>query len=133
MKSILRHFAVDTYCLWLTSNFASGMIFNQGVKTLVIAGIAVTFVSVFAKPVINLLLLPLNMITFGLFKWVASAVVLYIVTLLIKDFKISQFNYTGLSSKWFDIPVLHFEGLLAFIAFSFVLSVLTSLIYWLIK
>lgn len=133
MKRVLRHFLIDTYCLWIASNTASGMIFGQGYKTLLLAGVAVTFVSVLAKPIINLLLLPINMITFGIFRWVGSAVVLYIVTLLVRDFKINRFNFNGLSNVWFDIPVLHFEGLLAFIAFSFILSALTSLIYWLIK
>ncbi len=132
MKRILRHFTIDTYCLWLTSQVASGMVFEQGFKTIVLAGIGVTLISFIAKPVINLLLLPINMITFGLFRWVASAVVLYLVTLLVASFKIRSFDFTGLSSKWFDIPVLHFEGILAFIAFSFVLSVLTSAIYWLV-
>jgi uncharacterized membrane protein YvlD (DUF360 family) len=133
MKKVLRHFTIDTYCLWLTSNFASGMLFQKGFQTLVIAGIAITFVSVLAKPIINLLLLPINIITFGIFRWVGSAVILYIVTLIVKDFKILKFDFTGLSSKWFDIPVVHFEGILAFVAFSLVLSILTSAIYWLIK
>jgi len=133
MKTALRHFAIDTYCLWLTSNFATGMVFVDGYKTLLLAGIGVTLVSVVTKPVINLLLLPINLITFGVFRWVGSAVVLYLVTLVVKNFKITHFDYTGLSSKWLDIPVIHFEGMLAFVAFSFVLSILTSVIYWLIK
>jgi putative membrane protein len=133
MKSVIRHFTIDTYCLWLTSNFASGMVFQKGFMTLVIAGVAITFVSVLAKPVINLMLLPINILTFGIFRWVGSAVILYLVTLLVKDFKIISFNYTGLSSKWFDIPILHFEGLMAFVAYSLILSVIMSVIYWLIK
>lgn len=133
MKRVLRHFAIDTYCLWLTSNIASGMVFEKGLTTLVYAGVGITFVSVLAKPIINLLLLPINILTFGIFRWVGSAAVLYIVTLLVKELKINYFDFTGLSGKWFDVPVLHFEGLLAFIGFSFILSILTSFIYWLIK
>jgi putative membrane protein len=133
MKSIIRHFSIDTYCLYLTSLVASGMIFEQGLKTIIIAGIAVTLVSVFAKPVINLLLLPLNLVTFGIFRWVASAVILYIVTLLVKTFKIIEFSFSGFTNKWIEIPTLHFEGVLAFVAFSFVLSILTSSIHWLVK
>jgi uncharacterized membrane protein YvlD (DUF360 family) len=133
MKRILRHFTIDTYCLWLTSNIASGIVFEKGLTTLIYAGIGITFVSVLAKPVINLLLLPINILTFGIFRWVGSAVVLYVVTLLVKDLKINSFNFTGLSGKWFDIPILHFEGLFAFIAYSFILSILTAVIYWLIK
>ena len=133
MKRVLRHFVIDTYSLWITSRLAEGIIFEGGIKTLFIAGIGVTIVSLLAKPVINLLLLPINLITFGLFRWVAAALVLFIVTLRVRNFKIVEFAYHGLSSKWLDIPALHFQGILAFIAFSFIFSLITSFIYWLIK
>lgn len=133
MKRLLRHFVIDTYALWLTSRVASGMLFEKGFMTLFLAGIGITLVSLFAKPIINLLLLPLNLLTFGFFRWVGSAIILFLVTLIVKDFKILYFTYSGLSNKWLDIPVLHFKGFLAFVAFSFIISVLTSFIYWLIK
>lgn len=133
MKKLLRHYALDTFSLWTVSNLASGIIFEKGVQTLFISGIALSAVFFFAKPVINLLLLPLNLVTFGLFRWVSSAVVLYLVTLIIKEFKISTFIFSGFSSKWIDVPSIHFNGFLAFIAFSFLLSFITSFLHWLMK
>lgn len=133
MKTILRHFIINTYCLFLVSKVASGMQFGSGITTLILAGIAITLVSVFAKPIINLLLLPLNLITFGLFRWVASAFVIYISSLIIPAFKIINFHYNGLHSRWIDIPTMNFHGLLAYVAFSFLLSLISSFIYWLIK
>ena len=133
MKKILRHYAIDTFSLWVLSNIASGMVFQKGIQTLLISGIALAGVFFLAKPVINLLLLPINLITFGLFRWVSSAVVLYLVTLIIKDFKIIAFNFPGFSVKWLDIPAFNFHGILAYIAFSFVLSLITSFLYWLMK
>mgnify|MGYP001578587732 CR=1 FL=1 len=90
-------------------------------------------VSLLAKPIINMLLIPLNLITFGLFRWVSSAVVLYIVTLIVKDFKLVAFSFVGYSSKWIDIPALNFQGLWAYVAFAFILSIITSFVYWVIK
>ncbi|SRR4030042_500903 len=133
MKRIIRHYAIDTYSLWILSNIASGIVFEKGIQTLLVSGIALTSVFFLAKPVINLLLLPLNLITFGLFRWVSSAVVLYLVTLIIKDFKIVTFSFTGLSSKWLDLPAIGLKGILAYIAFSFLLSLITSFLYWLVK
>jgi len=90
-------------------------------------------VSLLAKPIINMLLIPLNLITFGLFRWVSSAVVLYIVTLLVKDFKVVAFNFVGFSNKWIEIPSMYFQGFWAYVAFAFLLSIITSFIYWVIK
>ena len=133
MKRILRHYTLDTFSLWLISNIANGIVFEKGTQTLLISGLALMGVFLLAKPVINLLLLPLNLVTFGLFRWVSSAVVLYLVTLIIKDFKIIHFSFSGFTSKWIDIPTLYFEGFLAFVAFSFILSLITSFLYWLMK
>src|SRR3989344_4331790 len=133
MKRILRHFVIDTFSLWAVSNIARGMVFQNGLETLIATGLAVTATFLLAKPIINLLLLPLNLVTFGLFRWFSSAVVLYIVTLIIKDFRITAFHFGGLTSKWIDVPSLNFSGLLASVGFSFLLSLITSFIYWLIK
>ena len=133
MKRLLRHFIFDTYSLWVVSQIADGMVFQKGLYSLFVAGAGLMAVSLLAKPVINVLLLPINLITYGLFRWVSSAVVLYLVTLIVKDFKITSFIYGGFNSKWFDIPALHFEGFLAFVGFSFILSIISSFIYWLIK
>ncbi|OGM20284.1 hypothetical protein A2955_01045 [Candidatus Woesebacteria bacterium RIFCSPLOWO2_01_FULL_37_19] len=133
MKKILRHYVTDTFSLWVVSQITSGMYFDQGIYTLLISGIGITMVSLIAKPVINIMLLPINLVTYGLFRWVSSAVVIYLVTLIVPGFKVVNFIFGGLSSRWIDIPALNFNGLLAYIAFSFLLSVLTSFIYWLEK
>ena len=133
MKKLIRHFVIDTYSLWLVQNIASGIVLGNGIKTLLIAGLFLSLTSLIAKPIINVLLLPLNLITYGLFRWVSSAVVLFLVTLIVKDFRIISFSFSGIANKWLDIPAIHVEGILAFIGYSFVLSLITSFIYWLIK
>lgn len=133
MKRIVRHFIIDTFCLYVISNIASGLVFGGGFKTFILAGVAITIVSIIAKPVISLLLLPINLITFGLFRWVASSVVIYLSTLIVPLFKVTGFYFDGFQSLWIDIPKINLHGLGAYIAFSFLLSTMMSFIYWLIK
>lgn len=133
MKRILRLYTIDTFCLWVTAQVASGIVFTNGYKTLFLAGLGMMMVSIFAKPVINMLLLPLNIITFGLFRWVSSAIIFYLVTLLVKDFKVLEFRFNGFENAWLPIPVLYFDGIIAFIGFGLIYSILTSFIYWLTK
>lgn len=133
MKRILRHFVIDSVSIFLVSSIASGMVFQKGIETLLLTGLGLTIASLIAKPVINILLLPVNLITFGLFRWVAAVVVLYIVTLVVPGFKIVGFHFAGYSSVWFDLPAIVFGGYVAYIAFSFMHSLISSFIYWLIK
>lgn len=133
MKKILRHFVVDTFTLFAISRIASGLVFENGIETLVLAGVGLTLASLLAKPIINLLLLPINLVTFNLFKWISSAIALYLVTLVVPGFKIVGFSFSGLTSNLINIPTIELGGSLAIIAFSFMLSLITSFIYWIVS
>lgn len=133
MKSLLRHYVIDTFALYLASTVTSGLVFTQGIKTLLLAGIGLMAASLLVRPLINILILPLNLITFGLFKWVSSAVALYLVTLIVPGFSIANFVFLGLSSEWLSIPGFSLHGVFAYVGFSFFISLITSFMYWLIK
>lgn len=109
------------------------MQFANGFKSIVIAGAVLTIANLVVRPIINVLLLPINLITFNLFKWVTYALTLYLVTLVADGFKIVSFTFAGLSSRWIDIPSINLTGFLAYVAFSFVIAMISSFIAWVMK
>ena len=133
MKTLIKIYLTCTLSLYLASVVFGGMELSKGINSILLAGVALSLFSLLVKPLINLLLLPLNLITFGLFRWVSSAIALYLVTLVIPEFKIIGFIFNGLSSKWIDIPAINLSGMLAIIAFSLVISVISSILHWLIS
>ena len=133
MRAILKHFAVNIIVLYLITQWFSGLSIANGMEGLIVAGVGLTLINFLARPIINLLLLPINLITFGFFRWLASVFTLYITTFVVPGFQIASFAFGGLSTKWIDLPALNFSGLMALVAFSFVISIFSSLIYWLVK
>jgi putative membrane protein len=133
MRTLFKHFLIDTSSLYAISLVVSGMIFEKGIYTLLLAGLVLMLTTTIVKPIINILLLPLNLVTFGLFKWIGYAITLYLVTLIVPGFKLLDFAFKGIATSWFTIPSLTFEGTLAFLAFSFLISFISSLIYWILK
>src|SRR3990167_4256310 len=133
MRAIFKHFIIDTVSLYLISQSITGLVFENGFYTLLLTGLVLMLTTMIVKPVINLLLLPINLITFGFFKWVAYAITFYLVTLLVPGFKILDFAFNGYSSNLFSIPSVALTGTLAFLAFAFLISFLTSLMNWLFK
>ena len=133
MKFILKIYLTNTLSLYLASVVFGGMQLSKGINSILLAGVGLSLLSLLVKPLINLLLLPLNLITFGLFRWVSSAIALYLVTLIIPGFKIIGFSFAGLASKWIDIPSVNLSGILSIIAFSLVISVISSILHWLIS
>lgn len=134
MKRILRSFLIEIGTFYLISQIASGIIFQNGIEGLIVAGVALTIATFLVKPIINILLLPINLLTFGLFKWLSQAVTLYIVDLILPQVSIVSFDFVGLTSKWIDIPAVHLDSIvLVYIAFSLLLSVISGIIYWIVK
>ena len=134
MKRLLKHFLVNTFSLYVVSSVAGGLIFENSLETLLLTGVAITVAGLFAKPIINILLLPINLVTFGVFKWISSTVALYLVTLVVPGFSVTGFFFDGYISKWFDIPAMNLSSeFVAIIIFSFMLSFISSIIYWIIK
>lgn len=133
MKTIIKHFVIDTVSLYLISLVISGIVFERGIETLLMAGFVLMLTTLIVRPIINILLLPINLITFGLFKWVTYAITLYLVTLVVPGFKLLDFVFKGFNSVWFSIPPISLSGILAFIAFSFLISFISSLVYWIFK
>jgi len=133
MKSLIKIYLVSTLALFLAAKVFSGIILEAGLESLALAGVGLAIITLLVKPLINLLLLPLNLITFGFFRWVSSAIALYLVTLVIPGFKIIGFSFAGFSSRWLDIPAFSLSGFFAFIGFSFAISAFASIIHWLVK
>jgi putative membrane protein len=133
MRGIIKHFIIDTISLYLISQVVSGITFADGMYTLLLAGFVLMLATLIIRPIINILLLPINLITFGLFKWVTYAITLYLVTLVVPGFQLAEFIFKGFSSYWFSIPAVSLYGILAFIAFSFVISTISSVLYWIFK
>jgi putative membrane protein len=133
MRTIIKHFLIDTISLYLISQAVAGIVFAQGLYTLALAGFVLMLATLIVRPIINILLLPLNLITFGLFKWVTYAITLYLVTLVVPGFHLGDFIFKGFGSFWFSIPGISLTSVLAFIAFSFVISTVSSILYWIFK
>lgn len=133
MRTIIKHFLIDTISLYLISQAVSGIVFAEGIYTMALAGLVLMLATMVVRPIINVLLLPINLITFGLFKWVTYAITLYLVTLVVPGFEIGQFIFNGFSSYWLSIPAITLSGILAFIAFSFSISIVSSIFNWIFK
>jgi putative membrane protein len=133
MRTLLKHFVINTVSLYLISQAISGITFENGLYTLCLTGLVLMLITMVIRPIINILLLPFNLVTFGLFKWVSFAITFYLVTLLVPGFKLADFVFSGYVSYWVSIPAVSLSGTLAFLAFAFFISFVSSIVYWIFK
>lgn len=80
--------------------------------TVIVVAVVYSLINFFTGWLLVLLTLPLVILTFGLFKFVINAVLLWITDLVIEDFKIDNFSSTLLAA--------------------FLITIIDSLLKWLV-
>lgn len=133
MKAILRNTAIDSFSLYLLTLIISSISIAGGFFTFLFAGLIFFLMSTLLKPILKIITLPLNIITFGLFSFLINAIILYLLTVFVTQISISDFIFNGIGFAGFIIPKIYFNLFFTYIVSSFLLSAIISSIQWLIK
>lgn len=134
IKKFLRGIVIEAWALYLANNLISGLFFSQGIKSLLLTAFALAVAGMFIKPIINIFLLPINLVTFNFFRWASHAVMLFLVDLVLPEFSILNFKYAGYSSDFISLPPLFFEaGVASYLAFSILIGLVASIFYWIME
>lgn len=132
IRPFLRSFFYTGTALGLITVLSGGGIaFDRGIETFVLATVALGIANHFIRPFLNILLLPINLMTLGIFRWVTNLIILYVVTTVVQGFRILYFDFAGFAWQGILIPEIHLSGFLALILISFLTSFITSFLYWL--
>ncbi|MBI3947978.1 MAG: phage holin family protein [Armatimonadetes bacterium] len=95
MKSILIRLVVSAVALWITSLLARALGLQLEIGSAVgavVAVVALALVNAVIRPVLNLLVGPLNCLTFGLIGFVINALLFWLVGQLgIEGFRVGSF------------------------------------------
>lgn len=133
MKSVLRSIIFNASAIWLLSVMITGIVLERGYETLFVSAFALGLINLLVKPIINILLLPINLITLGTLRWIVNVIALYLVTVLVSDFRIVAVKFYGFSYNGIIIPAFSLNLILSFIFLSFLISLISGFLFWLIK
>jgi len=133
MKTLLRQIGINYLSLFLSFSIYPGFSVDNTFRVVLTASILWLLLNKVVKPIIKLLLLPINLITLGLFSWVISVVTLFLLQSLINGISLHPYLFTGFSYQGFTVPAFHINLLFSYIITSSLINGLHSLIVWLIK
>lgn len=86
----LLHWAITALSLWVASRVFRGISFAD-TSSLVISALLLGFANAIVKPLLIVLTLPLTLLTFGLFLLVINALMILLVSALVRGFRVSGF------------------------------------------
>lgn len=131
MRKLLRYYLINLAALWLTTRLISGLVYEGGVRTLLLGGLVFAIINFLLVPFLKILFLPLNILTLGLFAWVINVLALYALTTAVSAFKILPYHFAGLQTGGFVLPEYDLTAFWVAVAASLVIGIVTHFLQWL--
>lgn len=130
MKHIVRVFLFNVFALWLSSQILPTITAPGGVSVILFAGLVLSILMLIVHPILKILFIPINILTFGLLSWFINVVVIYLLTIFVPELHVNPWVFPGGSWAGFIIPPLHFTYFTALIASSFLISTITDVLHY---
>lgn len=113
MKIIL-HWIIISIAVFATTKIVKGITVDP-IWVSLIVGACLTLFNMIIKPIVNILTLPINIITLGLFSLVINGALFWYLGTLVKGFSVSTFYAAFMGAllvsviNWFLKKVFHFD------------------------
>jgi len=133
MKSLLRNTLINALTLFLIVQAVSGVHVNGGLLTYLFGGLALALLFLILKPILNIISIPLNIVTLGMFSVLTNVIIFYLLTVFVPAISITEFTYPGTSYAGFIVPKMFINGFFAFVIVSFFQSLIFSFISWVMR
>lgn len=129
MKYLLKVLFFHSFALWLVSQIIPALVIPGGWQSLLFAGAILTVLTLLVTPLLKILFIPINIITFGLLSWVIHVIVLYLLTLFVPSVGVVPWQYAGVTFAGFVIPPISFSYPVSLIIVSLAVTFVVNLLY----
>lgn len=109
MKIIIT-LLLNIFTLWVVSFVVPGFYFED-TNSLIVAAVAIGVVNTFIKPILQILFLPLSLLTFGVTAFLINVVLLWGVSFIVPGFTIENFMTAVIGSLLLSLVTMFLHKL----------------------
>src|SRR5688572_32946566 len=129
MKHLVRVFLFNVFALWLTSQILPGITITGSWQTILFAGFILCLLMLIVAPILRILFIPINILTFGLLSWLVNVIVIYLLTLFVPEIQVNAWTFTGVSWAGFVIPTIEVGYFLSLVLISLCIATITDILH----
>lgn len=134
MKGLLRTYLFYLLALWLTKTiFTPSIITPTDLQVWLIAAGVLALLNMLVKPVLNILFLPVNAVTLGLFSIVINAAIFFAFLRLFPQFQVEAWVFPGFTFQSLHLPQTPIPKLGTLFAASTTISAISKLCAFLVE
>lgn len=132
MKFFLKPWLINSITLAILNQTPIGFKIYNDFMGIISAGLYLTLINFFIKPLLKIILLPFNLLTLGLFSWLVNVLSFGILFFILGNVSINPFYFPGV--KYGDIAImpLTIPRLGSLIIVTIMLSIIKKLIEFII-
>jgi len=122
MKKLFRMFIFSAFALFLTSLWNRGFVLSDNVSSFIISVIAITVIYYLIAPLLKIILLPLNLVSFGIASFCCILFLLHLLSSGFHLFSVSPWTFKELNLFLFVMPTFKISYILNLILSSVSIS-----------
>lgn len=128
MKYFIKVWVFYVFSLWLTRELFPAFTVSGGWVTLFVSGLILSLLMLIAKPLLKILFIPINILTFGLLSWIINVIVIYLLTLLAPNVAIHAWMFPGVTWQGFVVPATNLTYLICLVITSLSVTFITNIL-----
>ncbi len=128
MKKLIVNLLATAASFYVAQYFLAGVQIDSTWSAYLITSLVFVLFNFFLAPIIKLLLLPINLLTLGLFRWLTNVLSLYIFDLAYDGIRITSFDYEPIANSLISLPAGHLSLFWVLVLSSLLMSLTYSII-----
>jgi putative membrane protein len=133
VKTYLLGFVISIIAFGIATFFLPGLSYGGDKDVLFRAALAFALLNTFLRPVINILIMPINFLTLGLLGGLSGLVLLWLVSVLVPGFIITDSHFQGYIYGPLSVPPYDLNAIVTAVVGALFIGLVSSALYWLIR
>jgi uncharacterized membrane protein YvlD (DUF360 family) len=133
IKKITKLTLLLTFSLITVNQIWGNLEFANIPWTIIKTGLLLSVFEIIIKPILRIILFPINILTLGLFRSLIDIIGLYLAVFIFSDFYIKNIHTSAITILGINIPELNFSGFFAYLITSITLGFFLNLFTLIVK
>lgn len=133
LKTFFKNWLINCISLAILTWLYNGIQISFAYLDFALAGFALTILGKLIKPIFDLVFLPINILTLGLFRWLRTAIAFAVLNYLFPFITISNYNFPGFSWNALTINSFKLSPLFSLVVSALLFNLISKAIRWIIK
>ena len=129
MRYFLKKFILTLTSIYLLILFIPSLVIPNGVSGLLIAALIYGLLTIIIKPIVNILMLPINLVTLNLSSWILN-IAIFFVWIVIARVQISPWTSPEVKTIYFTFSAVNLVKWQVTVVSAVTLVIINKLLNW---